>query len=143
MHVAAILRRKGNAVITASAEDTVRSVVELLTRHGIGAVVVVGPNKSIEGILSERDVVRCLSEGGMGVLDERVSRLMTSGVVTCAPGDSVAGIMRLMTERRIRHVPVLDGGVLAGLVSIGDVVKERLEETEHEVEALRSYVAGT
>lgn len=143
MHVAAILKRKGNAVITASAEDTVRSVVELLTRHGIGAVVVVGPAKSIEGILSERDVVRCLGEGGPGVLDERVSRLMTSEVVTCAPGDSVADIMRLMTERRIRHVPVLDGGEMAGLVSIGDVVKERLEETEHEVEALRSYVAGT
>jgi CBS domain-containing protein len=142
MHVATILKHKGNKVVTTTPEARVHEVAELLARHGIGAVLVMrGP--SVAGIISERDIVRCLAQRGPVVLDSPVAELMVTEVLQCRPTDTIAEIMKVMTERRVRHLPVVteeDG--LIGIVSIGDVVKNRLDETELEVEALRSYVSG-
>lgn len=142
MHVATILKRKGNRVVTTTPEARIREVAELLAGHGIGAVLAMrGP--AVAGIVSERDIVRGLARHGPAVLDSPVAELMVTEVLHCRPTDTISGIMKVMTERRVRHLPVVteeDG--LIGIVSIGDVVKYRLDETELEVEALRSYVAG-
>ncbi len=142
MLVSAILKRKGDSVVAADRDQSVASAAMLLTENRIGAVLVRGSGGEILGILSERDIVRGIALGGPETLDRPVSALMTKEVVTCGPCDTVAEIMRVMTERRIRHVPVLEDGALIGVISIGDVVKERIEEAETEVEALRGYVAG-
>lgn len=124
-------------------EATVADLVRGLHEERIGAMVVSRDGRAIEGIVSERDVVRALAERGAAVLGDRVADIMTSSVATCAPGDPVKHVMSEMTRRRIRHLPVVDGGVLAGLVSIGDVVKNRLEEMETEANVLReAYLAG-
>lgn len=139
MRIGDVLRHKGVAVVTVSPDVTVTELLAGLAEHNIGAMVVVGPN-GLEGIVSERDVVRRLSIDGPAVLTRPVSKIMTSVVVSCRKSDSVDTISVLMTEKRVRHVPVLDNGKLAGIVSIGDVVKSRIEELEAEHQQLQSYI---
>ncbi|WP_114394329.1 CBS domain-containing protein [Oleisolibacter albus] len=143
MHVSAILKTKGATIITARPEDMVGTTAQLLSINRIGAVLVVDAAGGIAGILSERDIVRALASYGAPVLQMPVSDLMTRRVMTCSPDDTVASIMARMTDGRFRHMPVLDRGRLVGVISIGDVVKFRLDEYTHEVESLRSYVAGS
>lgn len=140
MHVERILKDKGSEVVTVAPDASIAEAIDVLNRRGIGALVVSADGDGVAGILSERDLVRALARQGSGLLDRRVSELMTSEVFTCEPGDTVEALMSHMTERRIRHIPVVDGGRLVGVVSIGDVVKNRLEEMEHEAESLREYI---
>jgi CBS domain-containing protein len=142
MHVAAILKSKGPTIITVKPDTTVDQAARLLAVNRIGAVLVVDPDNELAGILSERDIIRGLSEKGPAILQSMVQDIMTRRVVTCRPEDSVAVLMTRMTEGRFRHLPVLDAGRLVGMISIGDVVKHRLEEQAAEVESMRDYVAG-
>lgn len=142
MNVNDILKAKGREVATVAPDATVADAVRLLHGRGIGALVVSADTNRLDGILSERDIVHALAERGVTVLDMRVAELMTRRVVTCAPNDTIAELMGEMTRRRIRHLPVVDHGRLAGLVSIGDVVKNRLEEMESETTSLRQFIAG-
>lgn len=139
MNISEILSRKGSAVVTSEPDRTVAELVRLLAEHKIGAVPVVDGDDTV-GIVSERDVVRRLASDGADVLGQRVSALMTTDLVTCTPADALDDIARLMTERRIRHLPVLDDGALAGIVTIGDVVAARLRELEKTREQLESYI---
>ena len=141
MLVSDILRRKGREVVSAPPNQTVADAAQLMARQGIGSVLVLSGG-AIAGILSERDIVRTLAEAGADCLDRPISDLMTSHVVTCGPEEQVDRVMALMTDGRFRHVPVIDQGRLVGLVSIGDVVKSRLEQAQAEVEHLSAYVAG-
>lgn len=140
MRIADVLRNKGTSVATVSPDTTVRELLAGLAEHNIGAMPVLGPG-GVAGIVSERDVVRKLHERGEGLLSRPVSEIMTTVVATCTPQDSVDDLSVLMTERRVRHVPVLDNGRLAGIVSIGDVVKTRMEELETSHEQLQAYIA--
>ena len=142
MNVDAILKVKGDAVVTIRPTASVAEAVEALCRHRIGALVVSANGTEPQGILSERDLVHELGSHGAALFERRVEDLMTKTVVTCGPQDRVADLMALMTERRIRHLPVLRNGKLAGIVSIGDVVKNRLDEIELESTSLKAYVAG-
>lgn len=142
MNVEAILKVKGDAVVTIAPTATIAEAVGLLCRKRIGALVVSASGAEPQGILSERDIVHGLGSHGAALMDRHVQDLMTKTVVTCSPQDRVADLMALMTERRIRHIPVLRNGRLAGLVSIGDVVKNRLDEIELETTSLKAYVAG-
>jgi CBS domain-containing protein len=142
MAVAHILRQKGSDVITVSPSDSVQSIVDTLTRHRIGAVVVVDSAGEIAGIVSERDVVRAMAGNAAGVAARTARDIMTEEVMTCEPDDSEAELMQLMTENRIRHLPVLAGGRLAGMISIGDVVKLRMESIEREAEEMKTYIAS-
>jgi CBS domain-containing protein len=142
MNVEAILRNKGRRVTTVTPQATIAEAVMMLKRDGIGALVVSEEGDGVEGILSERDIISGLAGRGDGLLQAKVSELMTRRVVTCSPQDSVADLMAKMTERRFRHLPVLRDGRLAGIVSIGDVVKARLDEMEYETNSLRSFIAG-
>lgn len=141
MLVASILKAKGNAVTVASPQTLVSEAVQTLTRERIGVIVVTTPEQAVAGILSERDIVRGLAGGGDDCLQRPISEFMTSDVVCCAPGQSLEDLMRVMTDRRIRHLPVLEGGQLAGIISIGDVVKYRLGELQAERDALQDYIA--
>jgi CBS domain-containing protein len=140
MTVKAILARKGSDVLTIEPTASVADAVRLLAERRIGALVVTGADRRIVGILSERDVVRALAAKGPVVLDAPVSEAMTRKVVTCAVHDTVCDIMERMTEGKFRHLPVLEQGRLAGIISIGDVVKSRLHEMEEESNALRDYI---
>ena len=140
MFVSHILRGKDSEIITASVDDTVEGVAKTLGERRIGAVLVM-EGGTIAGILSERDIVRGIAIRGGKVLGDSVQTLMTKTVVTCSSNDSVNEVMALMTERRIRHVPVMDDDQLIGIVTIGDVVKERISEAEHEAQALMEYIA--
>lgn len=142
MRISEILRSKGEDVATIEPEAKVRRLLALLAEHNIGAVVVSTDGKAIEGIASERDVVRRLNERGAGLLDAAVSEIMTATVRTCEPGDKVEDLRATMTEHRIRHVPVVRDGELVGIVSIGDVVKNRIDELESDRAALTHYIAG-
>jgi CBS domain-containing protein len=142
MNVETILRNKGSAVATIAPHATVRDAAALLPRERIGALVVSGDHARVDGILSERDIVHGLADRGASLLDATVDALMTRRVFTCTPLDSVGDLMAMMTERRIRHIPVLRDGMLAGIISIGDVVKHRLDEMEYETSSLRSFIAG-
>jgi len=142
MNVEAILRTKGRSVVTIGAEATIEEAVSLLRRKGIGAVVVSADGAGVDGILSERDIVHALADRGAGLLQLPVAALMTREVFTCGPTDGIAELMAEMTERRIRHLPVLEHGRLAGIVSIGDVVKNRLDEVEDEASSLRQFIAS-
>lgn len=139
MTVRAILDTKGRQVVSIGTDATVSSVVTLLSERRIGAVLVMAGDK-MEGIVSERDIVRALSERGAGALDESVRILMTSKVMTCRRADTVSSVMEKMTEGKFRHLPVIEDGQVVGIVSIGDVVKHRLSEFEREQEALRDYI---
>jgi len=142
MSVEQILREKGSAVTTVAPQATIREAVTQLRHLGIGALVVSSDGIKVEGILSERDIVHTLAERGTGLLDLKVEQLMTRRVITCTPRDSVADLMAKMTARRIRHIPVLQEDTLAGIVSIGDVVKARLDEIEYEASSLRNFIVG-
>jgi CBS domain-containing protein len=142
MNVEAILKAKGREVATVAPDAAVSEVVRLLHSRGIGALVVSADGNRLDGIVSERDLVHALAQRGASVLDQRVSELMTRRVVTCTPNDTIAELMAEMTRRRIRHLPVVDRGRLVGLVSIGDLVKNRLEEMEFETTSLRQFIAG-
>ena len=139
MTIAAILSSKGSEVATIGAGDTVRAVVDELGARRIGALPVVD-GSSVVGIISERDVIYCLRDHGAEVLDWAVSRLMTSPAITAEPPTPVLSALALMTERRIRHLPVVEGGRLIGIVSIGDLVKHRMERIEAEADAMRTYI---
>jgi CBS domain-containing protein len=140
MRIADLLRNKGAAVVTINPDATVTEFLAGLARHNIGAMVVVGPDGVI-GIVSERDIVRELHTHGASVLSRPVSKIMTAGISTCSKTDTIDSISVLMTENRVRHVPVLDNGKLIGIVSIGDIVKTRIEELEAEHQQLQSYIA--
>ncbi len=140
MRIADVLKNKGAAVVTISPETTVTELLAGLTELNIGAMVVIGPGGGLAGIVSERDVVRKLHERGSSLLAQPVSEIMTTVVATCTPRDTVDHLSALMTENRVRHIPVLDGGRLAGIVSIGDIVKTRMEELEAEQEHLQAYI---
>lgn len=140
MHVSAILKDKGDRMITIEPELSVSDAVKLLVQERIGAVLVVSGDGELAGILSERDIVRGLSSAGVGLMGRKVEELMTKAVVTCSPGDEIDQLMRDMTSHRIRHLPVMDDGKLSGVISIGDVVKFRLDELESESSMLREYI---
>ena len=142
MNVETILRSKGSAVATVTPRTTIRDAAALLRRERIGALVVSADHARVDGILSERDIVHGLADRGASLLDATVDELMTRRVFSCTPRDSVGDLMAMMTERRIRHIPVLRDGMLAGIISIGDVVKHRLDEMEYETSSLRSFIAG-
>lgn len=139
MRIADVLRNKGAAVSTINQEATVQELLAGLAEHNIGAMVVVDSD-GVVGMVSERDVVRQLHAHGAGVLSRPISTIMTSTVATCTKTDTVDSISLLMTKNRVRHVPVLDGDKLIGIVSIGDVVKTRMEELEAEQQQLHSYI---
>ena len=143
MLVETILATKGSDVATADATETISQAVTRMEGNGIGALVIIDNAGEPIGILSERDIARGVAHYGARLADTPIASLMTRDLVTCKPDDSVADIMALMTDRRIRHVPVLRNGLLAGIISIGDVVKVRLGEIEQEADALRAYIAGT
>jgi CBS domain-containing protein len=142
MDVDGILRAKGATVVTIDPDATIDALVHRLREERIGAIVVSEDGRSVLGIISERDVVRGLAERGSRILQMRVADLMTRQVVSCAPRDTVKQVMAEMTRRRIRHLPVLADGVLCGIVSIGDVVKNRLEEMATETNVLREAYIG-
>jgi CBS domain-containing protein len=140
MIVKAILSTKGSTVVTIGPNATLEEAIAILTRHRIGALVVLGADQRVIGILSERDIVRALSERSSGALGEPLSQVMTREVVTCSESDTVSEIMERMTHGRFRHIPVVNQDRLIGIISIGDVVKERLGEVVRESEALRDYI---
>lgn len=141
MFVSDILKAKGSGVVSVTAEQSMGEALGLLCQHRIGAVLVLDAAGGIAGILSERDLVRAMQKHGKAVFDRRVGEMMTTPVVTCTPKDHVGAIEGMMTAQRFRHVPVVDQGKVLGIVSIGDVVKSRIQEAEAEVEALRQYIA--
>lgn len=142
MNVETILRGKGQTVATIRPEETVGAVVDRLVSQNIGALVVSADGASVDGIISERDIVHGLADRGAGLLSLKVADVMTRNVITCDPADTVDQLMAEMTNRRIRHFPVVQEGRLCGIVSIGDVVKNRLDEVEYEARSLRSFIAG-
>lgn len=139
MNVGQILSQKGGEIIAMEQGCTVLEVAKLLGERRIGAIPITDKGK-LCGIMSERDVVRGIAIRGGAALADDVSSLMTRAVITCTKDDTVYDLMKMMTERRIRHVPVLDGSKLAGMISIGDVVKHRMEEAARENEALKDYI---
>ena len=141
MNVAAILKQKGRAVTTASPSTTLLDVVAKLAAKRIGAIVIVGARGEVSGIISERDIVRALSEQGPDCLKRPASELMTRQVVTCQETDTLDELMAMMTARRFRHLPVVTDGALVGIISIGDVVKDHVAEVEMEATAMRDYIA--
>ncbi len=142
MNVDAILRAKGDTVTLVTPQASIAEAVAVLRRDGIGALVVSRDGATVDGILSERDIIHGLARLGPRLLEATVEQLMTRRVFTCTPRDSIADLMAEMTKRRIRHIPVLQDGELAGIISIGDVVKARLDEMEYETSSLRSFIAG-
>ncbi len=142
MKVQAMLDAKGSKVVTTRPYATVATVIGMLKLEGIGALVVTGEDGELIGIISERDIVRGLVIHGDELLKLPASKLMTQSVKTCSPGNNIKDVMAEMTRSRIRHLPVLDGGRLCGIISIGDVVKNRLDELEMETSVLRDYIGG-
>jgi CBS domain-containing protein len=142
MNVHTILSNKGKSVVTIHPDATVERAVAVLRLRGIGALVISNNGETVVGIVSERDIVEALVRYGSELLSVSVSEIMTCPVVTCEPGDSVAELMAEMTNRRIRHFPVVEDGRLIGIVSIGDLVKSRLDEIEYEAHSMRSFIAG-
>jgi CBS domain-containing protein len=141
MTVSHILKTKGNAVVTASPADTLEDIAKTLAAKRIGAVIILDGAK-IAGILSERDVVRAFAEHGSAALALSASKVMTEKVFTCGLQDSEAELMGMMTVKRIRHLPVVQDGKLVGMISIGDVVKNRMEAMEREAEEMKAYIAS-
>lgn len=142
MQVDNILQSKGMTVYTVLAHAPIAEAVQVLDQHRIGAVVVLTDSGDVAGILSERDIVRHLGGDPAGLLQRAVREVMTAAVVTCQRRTTIDELMELMTTRRIRHVPVVEDGELVGIVSIGDVVKRKIEEAEQEALALREYIAS-
>jgi CBS domain-containing protein len=142
MRIADVLRIKGTEVVTVRPDTDVRHLLNVLAEHGIGAVVVSEDGTTVDGIVSERDVVRALAERGPAVISEPVTAIHTAEVLTVDPATPLEDLMRIMTERRVRHLPVVTDGTLSGIVSIGDVVKNRIDELESERSALTNYISG-
>jgi CBS domain-containing protein len=140
VQISKVLRTKGSDVATVQAAASVRDALALLATRGVGALVVSPDGVTVEGILSERDVARGLHEHGAGLLDRPVSTVMTSPVHTCVPTADIRELAQTMTDNRVRHVPVVADGRMVGIVSIGDVVKARLDELEAERAALVDYI---
>lgn len=140
MTVRAILESKGHNIIHVAPGDTLTAAVKLLSERKIGAVLVMS-GQHLDGILSERDIVRVIGERGASALAEPVQAVMTRKVISCKASDTVGSLMEMMTSGKFRHLPVMEGDKLVGLISIGDVVKWRLREFENEQEALRDYIA--
>ena len=140
MRVSDVLRSKGDQVVTVTPGESISGLLGLLAEHGIGAMVVSLDGRSVDGIVSERDVVRRLHTDGPALLDHTVGDIMTSDVHTAEPSEAIDDLMRLMTEERVRHVPVVVDGALAGIVSIGDVVKYRIGELTSERDQLSKYI---
>ena len=140
--VETILAKKGNAVLTVMPEQALAETARLLYDKRIGSVLALRPDGSIAGVVSERDIVRGIAKMGLEVLERPVTEIMTSKVVVCSPKDDMVNVMACMTDRRVRHLPVLDGDTLMGIISIGDVVKARMADLESESESLREYIAG-
>ena len=140
MTVKEILSHKGSDVVTTDPNASVSEAIKLLGARRIGAVVVTGADRRMVGILSERDIVRALAEKGAKALDMPIAEIMTRKVITCGIGDTVCELMERMTTGKFRHVPVIDQGRLAGIISIGDVVKSRVQEMEQESAALQDYI---
>jgi CBS domain-containing protein len=143
MRISDLLRVKGTRVVTVPPDTTVQRLVTVLAEHRIGAVVVSGDGASVDGIVSERDIVRALALRGTAVMSEHVTVIYTADVHTVTPETELDDVARMMTERRVRHAPVMVDGGLRGIVSIGDVVKSRIGELETERAALTDYITGT
>ena len=141
MQVENILQSKGHHVHTVPADASIAEAVRVLNAHRIGAVVAVDSSGNVRGILSERDIVRRLGGDPVALLEAPVSSAMTTNVITCTRSISVSELMEQMTRYRIRHMPVVESGILVGIISIGDVVKRKIEETEQEAQALKQYIA--
>lgn len=141
MNVNTILNVKGGDVVTVSTSTPILEVTKTLAKFGIGSIVVTNEDGTLAGIVSERDVVRAIAHMGVDVTNEPVSEIMTENIVTCDRNDSVDKIMGIMTSKRFRHMPVVEEGKLKGIVSIGDVVQQRIAEAELEANAMRSYIA--
>jgi CBS domain-containing protein len=143
MRISDVLRAKGTQVVTITPDTTVRRLLAVLAEYEIGAVIVSRDGRSIDGIASERDIVRALARRGAAVLSEPVTAIYTAEVRTVTPQTPLEEVMRLMTELRVRHTPVMADGGLHGIVSIGDVVKNRIDELETERAALSDYITGS
>ena len=141
MRISEVLRAKGDQVVTVVPDTSVSELLSVLSQHRIGAVVVSRDGAAVDGIVSERDIVRALAERGAGVLAEPVTAIYTADVHIVVPETQTEELMRIMTDRRVRHVPVVVDGVLRGIVSIGDVVKNRIVELESERETLNDYIS--
>jgi CBS domain-containing protein len=139
MRISDVLKRKGDHVVTVEPDQSIRRLLDLLAEHGVGALVV-QDGDAVVGIVSERDVVRRLRTEGAGLLDTPVSSIMTRALFTCSPDATTEDLMVMMTERRVRHIPVIVDDRLAGIVSIGDVVKHRIEELQEERDHLQAYI---
>lgn len=142
MYVDTILKKKGDTVVTVEPDTLVSAAAQILNENHIGAALVRDSSGKIVGVLSERDIVRGVAVNRETCLSMMVRDLMTHPVISCSPNDSIDRIMELMTERRIRHLPVMQGDTLLGIISIGDVVKQRISEIEYESEALKQYIAA-
>lgn len=142
MHVDTILQSKGSAVHTLPDTATLADAVMALNSHNIGALVIIRSNGAIAGMLSERDIIRRLGNDSVRALTMNVQDCMTRSVFTCTRDTEIADVMARMTSLRIRHIPVTEGAQLVGIISIGDVVKRKIEEAEHEAEALKEYIAS-
>ncbi len=142
MRISEVLRNKGAEVVTIEPTATVARLLAVLAEHNVGAVVVFGAGGTLDGIVSERDVVRSLHRTGVALLDRPVSEIMTAIVHTCSPRDRVESLRATMTEHRIRHLPVVDRGRMVGIVSIGDVVKSAISELQDERRHLEQYLRG-
>ncbi len=142
MFVSDILAYKGDRVVSVAPGEGLAAAIGTLSTRRIGAVLVLDPDGAIVGILSERDVLHAVARDGMAALDRKVSDVMTASVVTCDPDASIESVMQTMTERRFRHLPVVQQGRLCGMISIGDVVRLRLEEQRREADALREYITA-
>ena len=140
MTIKSILTHKGSNVVTIEPTANLAAAAKLLAQRRIGAVVVAGLDRRVIGILSERDIVRALAEHGGAALEQPVSQVMTRKVATCTETETIVSIMERMTDGKFRHVPVVEDGRLVGIISIGDVVKHRIGEIEHESDALRDYI---
>lgn len=142
MTVAHILQSKGSDVISVLPSAAILEVADVLAANKIGAVLVIGPGDKVAGIISERDIVRALAQKGNELAGSKASEYMTRELITCAPDATIDQIMSLMTQGRVRHLPVLDKGKLCGMISIGDIVKRRIAEVEFEAEEMKRYIAG-
>lgn len=141
MTIASILHGKPHRLISVAPDESLQAAAEVLTRERIGALLVLKPNGDIAGIISERDIVRAVGVKGADVLSHPVAELMTKEVICCAPEDTVDQAMAQMTQRRFRHLPVRQSGKIVAMISIGDVVKQKVEEAEAESQSLREYIA--
>ena len=142
MRITDLLRVKGTRVVTVPPDTTVRQLLAVLAEHGIGAVVVSADGTSVDGIASERDIVRAFAKRGAAAMSEPVTAIYTAEVHTVTPDTQIEAVMRMMTERRVRHAPVVLDGSLRGIVSIGDIVKNRIDELETERAALTDYITS-